>query len=87
MADIFENNFSELQSPLQYVELVPTSYTGSSYTFAQVPRAINCSIAGTLVVSLKNAVTASIYVNAGMSPYRVSTIHSGSSAGTIVGMY
>jgi hypothetical protein len=87
MADIFEGHLPRLESPLDSIELVPVGYTGSGYTFNQVPRAINCSEEGTLIVRMSNSVTASLYVNAGLNPYRVQQIYSGSSAGTIVGLY
>lgn len=87
MADIFKNYTPRLESPLSQIELVPVGYTSSGYVFNQTPRAINCSSEGTLKVTMGSAVTASIYVTAGLNPYRIQAIHSGSSAGTIVGMY
>lgn len=87
MADIFNSYSKRLESPLDSIELVPVGYTSSGYTFMQTPRAINCSTEGTLIIGMANAVTASLYVNAGLNPYRVQQIYSGSSAGTIVGLY
>jgi hypothetical protein len=87
MADIFEGHLPRLESPLDSMELVTGSYSTTGYTFNQTPRAINCSSEGTIIVRMANAVTASLYVNAGLNPYRVQQIYSGSSAGTIVGLY
>ena len=87
MADIFKEHLPRLESPLNSMELVPVSYTDSGYIFQQTPRAINCSQDGTLIVRMSNSVTASLYVNAGLNPYRIEQIYSGSSAGTIVGLY
>ena len=87
MADIFEGHLPRLESPLDSMEIVTGSYSTSGYTFQQTPRAINCSQDGTLIVRMSNSVTASLYVTAGLNPYRVEQIYSGSSAGTIVGLY
>jgi hypothetical protein len=87
MADIFEGHLPRLESPLSKLEVVSSSYTSSGYIFEQTPRAINCSSDGTLLVTMGSSVTASLYVNAGLNPYRIEKIHSGSSAGTIVGLY
>jgi hypothetical protein len=87
MADIFNSYSKRLESPLDSIELVPVGYTSSGYLFQQTPRAINCSSEGTIIVEMANSVTASLYVNAGLNPYRVQQIYSGSSAGTIVGLY
>ena len=87
MTDIFEGHLPRLESPLDSMELVTGSYSTDGYTFTQVPRAINCSSEGTIIVRMANSVTASLYVNAGLNPYRVQQIYSGSSAGTIVGLY
>ena len=87
MADTFKTYSKRLESPLDAVELVPVGYTSSGYIFSQTPRAINCSSEGTVIVRMSNTTTASLYVNAGLNPYRVEQIYSGSSAGTIVGLY
>ena len=87
MADIFNSYSKRLESPLDSVELVTGSYSTDGYVFNQIPRAINCSSEGTIIVRMANSVTASLYVNAGLNPYRVQQIYSGSSAGTIVGLY
>jgi hypothetical protein len=87
MADIFEGHLPRLESPLNSMEVVTGSYATDGYIFNQTPRAINCSEEGTLIVRLANSVTSSLFVNAGLNPYRVEQIYSGSSAGTIVGLY
>ena len=87
MADIFEGHLPRLESPLNSIELVTGSYATDGYIFNQTPRAINCSAEGTLIVRLANSVTASLFVTPGLNPYRVEQIYSGSSAGTIVGLY
>lgn len=87
MADIFEGHLPRLESPLDSMEIVTGSYSTNGYIFQQTPRAINCSQDGTLIVRMSNSVTASLYVNAGLNPYRVEQIYSGSSAGTVVGLY
>jgi len=87
MADKFKNYDTRLDSPLSVAENVTGSYAEDGYTFTQTPRAINCSEAGTLLVTMGSAVTSSIHVVAGLNPYRITHIHSGSTAGTIVGMY
>lgn len=87
MADTFKTYSKRLESPLDSLEIVTGSYSTTGYTFNQTPRAVNCSSEGTLIVRLSNAVTASLYVNAGLNPYRIEQIYSGSSAGTIVGLY
>lgn len=87
MGDRFKNYDTRLDSPLAVAENVTGSYAEDGYTFTQLPRAVNCSEAGTLVVTMGSAVTSSIHVVAGLNPYRIKTIHSGSSAGSIVGMY
>jgi hypothetical protein len=87
MADIFNSYSKRLESPLDSIELVTGSYSTDGYVFNQIPRAINCSSEGTIIVQMANLVTASLYVNAGLNPYRVHEIYSGSSAGTIVGLY
>jgi hypothetical protein len=87
MADIFEGHLPRLESPLNSMEIVTGSYATDGYIFNQTPRAINCSSEGTLIVRMSNSVTASLYVNVGLNPYRVEQIYSGSSAGTIVGLY
>ena len=87
MADIFEGHLPRLESPLDSMEIVTGSYSTGGYIFQQTPRAINCSQNGTLIVRMSNSVTASLYVNAGLNPYRIEQIYSGSSAGTIVGLY
>ena len=87
MADIFQDHLPRLESPLDSMEIVTGSYSTDGYTFNQTPRAINCSTEGTIIVRMANSVTSSLYVNAGLNPYRVQQIYSGSSAGTIVGLY
>lgn len=87
MADTFKTYSKRLESPLDSMEIVTGSYSTNGYIFQQTPRAINCSQDGTLIVRMSNSVTASLYVNAGLNPYRIEQIYSGSSAGTIVGLY
>jgi hypothetical protein len=87
MADIFKTYSKRLESPLDSIEIVTGSYATDGYLFNQIPRAINCSEEGTLIIRLANSVTSSLFVNAGLNPYRVEQIYSGSSAGTIVGLY
>jgi len=87
MADIFNAYTKRLESPLDSLEVVPNDYTSTGYTFEQVPRALNCTTEGVLNVTMLNGIQADIFVTPGLNPYRVQTIHSGSSAGNIVGMY
>jgi hypothetical protein len=87
MADVFKSYSKRLESPLDSMEIVTGSYSTDGYVFNQVPRAINCSSEGTVIVRMANSVTASLYVNVGLNPYRVQEIYPGSSAGTIVGLY
>jgi len=89
MADNFAGYNVGLESPLSKAE-VATSLTASpqaDHTFATLPRAINCSAEGTLVVDMGGATGISIHVVAGLNPYRISKVYlSGSTVMTVVGM-
>jgi hypothetical protein len=86
MADIFVAKYKELESPLTSGEAA--DFSAADYTFEQLPRALNCSAEGTLVVDMGALVQESIHVVAGLNPYRVHKIYnSGSTAMTVVGMW
>ena len=89
MTDYFSGYKPGLDSPLSKAE-VASSLSASpqgDHTFASLPRAINCSAEGTLVVDMGGATGISIHVVAGLNPYRVSKIYlSGSTVMTVVGM-
>lgn len=87
MADIFENYAPRLDSPLSSLEAVTGSYASDGYTFAQTPRAVNCSEEGTLIVVMGGSAPTPIKVLKGLNPYRIQSIFSGSYAGTVVGLY
>lgn len=86
MADIFKNYTVRLDSPLSDGEVV-TNVSGSDFTFDQLPRALNCSAEGTLIVSMGSLVSQSLYVQPGINPYRVIKTHSGSADMTVIGLY
>lgn len=85
--DDFSENSVRLSSPLVNGETA--SFSSTDYSFIKLPRALNCSTAGTLRVNMgSNLISQSIYVVAGLNPYRVSKIYSsGSTAMDVVGMY
>jgi hypothetical protein len=86
MADKFAAYFKRMDDPLDSGEVV--DYGSEDHVFTQVPRALNCSAAGTLVVDMSGLTAQAIYVVAGLNPYRVTKIYSsGSDAMTVVGMW
>lgn len=74
-----------LDSPADDGELA--NYTGSHYSFDQLPRSLNASGDGVLYVDMGSLVNVPLTVTKGFNPYRIKKIYSGSSTAlTVVGL-
>jgi hypothetical protein len=86
MSDAFGFDRPNLESPLTTGQLA--NFSSGNYDFPILPRALNCSAAGTLVVDMGSLTNQAIAVVAGLNPYRVTRIYnSGSTAMAVVGMW
>lgn len=85
MTNKFKRYMASMTGPLQNAE--EADFSAADYEFQILPRALNCDADGTLVVDMGGE-TVTIYVVAGLNPYRVEKIYaSGSDAITVVGMW
>ena len=85
MADNYGSHFKRMVDPLANGELA--DFGAGAHTFANLPRALNCSAEGSLVVDMGTLEEQAIHVVAGLNPYRVSKIYASSDAITVVGMW
>lgn len=76
---------STIESPLFLAEVA--DYSVADHVFEKRPRALNCSLEGTLVCDFENATEISLHVVPGLNPYcplRIRAI--GSTAMIVLGM-
>lgn len=86
MADRFGADRIGISDVFTHAEVA--DYSAGNYDFTETPRGLNCSLDGTIKVDMVGAGTnVSLYVVAGLNPYRVTRIYnSGSAPMTIVGV-